>query len=219
MEDEFYPRSGSEGPGFEGSKYDSCAMTDQSIAGVVPAAGRSARFGGMKLLADVGGEPLVNRTLGSLIEAGVDPVVIVLSAGTPLDTVPLMGHANVRAVVNRDPSRGMFSSIQCGLALAKGDTIVVLPADMPFVRASTVSLVVQRSVETGRVVVPVVNGRRGHPIGIPGSLRDGLLMMPPDRSLKDALAALGEELRLIDVDDEGVVRDVDVPSDLSHPPM
>jgi molybdenum cofactor cytidylyltransferase len=69
------------------------------------------------------------------------------------------------------------------------------------------------------VVVPVVNGRRGHPVGIPGSLREGLLMMPPDRSLKDALAALGEELQLIEVDDEGVVRDVDVPTDLSRPPM
>ena len=40
-------------------------------------------------------------------------------------------------------------------------------------------------------------------------------MMPPDRSLKDALAALGEELLLVDVNDEGVVRDVDVKSDLN----
>lgn len=191
-------------------------MPDWSIAGVVPAAGRSSRFGSVKLLADVGGEPLVNRTLGSLVDVGVDPIVIVLSTATPLDAVPLVGHANVRSVVNREPSRGMFSSIQCGIALAKGDTIVVLPADMPFVQPSTVSIVARYSFDTGRVVVPVFNGRRGHPIGIPGSLRDGLLMMPPDRSLKDALAALGEELLLVDVEDEGVVRDVDVPDDLNH---
>lgn len=189
-------------------------MKDQLVAAVVPAAGRSSRFGGMKLLANVGGEPLVNRTLGSLIETGLDPVVVVLSTETILDTVPLMSHANVRTVVNRDPSRGMFSSIQCGLAIAKAEAIVVLPADMPFVHPATVSLVVRTCLETGRVVVPVFNGRRGHPIGIPGGLRDGLLMMPPDRSLKDALAALGEELLLVAVDDEGVVRDVDVRSDL-----
>ena len=192
------------------------AMGDQRIAGVVPAAGRSSRFGGMKLLADVDGQPLVNRTLGSLLEAGVDPVVVVLSATALLDPAPLLSHANVRSVTNRDPSRGMFSSIQCGLALAKGDTIVVLPADMPFVQAPTVSLVALKSFETGRVVVPVFDKRRGHPVGIPGSLRDGLLMMPPDRSLKDALAALGEELLLVDVADRGVVRDVDVPDDLNH---
>jgi molybdenum cofactor cytidylyltransferase len=188
---------------------------DQSVAAVVPAAGRSSRFGGMKLLADIAGEPLLNRTLSSLLESGVDPVVVVISQSAPLDAVPLIGHANVRTVVNRDPARGMFSSIQCGLAVAKADAIIVLPADMPFVQTTTVSLIVRTSLETGRVVVPAFNNRRGHPIGIPGGLRDGLLMMPPDRSLKDALAALGEELLLVDVSDEGVVRDVDRPEDLT----
>jgi molybdenum cofactor cytidylyltransferase len=191
-------------------------MGHDSIAAVVPAAGQSSRFGGMKLLADVDGQPLLNRTLSSLIEAGVDLVVVVISQAAPLDTVPLMGHANVRTVVNRDPSRGMFSSIQCGIAVAKADVIVVLPADMPFVTTTTVSFVVRTCLETGRVVVPVFNGRRGHPIGILGNLRDGLLMMPPDRSLKDALGALGEELVTIEVEDEGVLRDVDVQSDLNN---
>jgi molybdenum cofactor cytidylyltransferase len=190
-------------------------MAGQSIAAVVPAAGRSSRFGSMKLLADVGGEPLINRTLGSLVDSGVAPIVVAVSATGVLDAVPLIGHATVRTVVNRDPSRGMFSSIQCGLSVAKADVIVVLPADMPFVRPATVALVVRTCLETGRVVVPVFDGSRGHPIGIPGGLRDGLLMMPPDRSLKDALAALGEELRFVDVDDRGVIRDVDVPGDLN----
>ena len=185
-----------------------------SVAAVVPAAGRSSRFGSMKLLADVDGQPLANRTLSSLLDAGVDPVVVVLSAATSLDDVPLMRHANVRAVVNRDPSRGMFSSIQCGLAIAKGEAILVLPADMPFVKTATVLRVLKACGETGRVVVPVFGERRGHPIGLPGGLRDGLLMMPPDRSLKDAISALGEEPMLIEVKDEGVVRDVDVTSDL-----
>lgn len=194
-------------------RYDAIVL-DLSIAAVVPAAGRSSRFGGVKLLADVGGEPLLNRTLSSLIDTGIDPVVVVLSAAMPLEGVPLMSHANVRTAINRDPSRGMFSSIQCGLAVARGEVLVVLPADMPFVRPATVSRVVRTSVETGRVVVPALQERRGHPIGIPGGLRDGLLMMPPDRSLKDALAALGEEPLVIDVDDDGVVRDVDVRSDL-----
>jgi molybdenum cofactor cytidylyltransferase len=190
-------------------------MMEGSISGVVPAAGQSSRFGGMKLLADVGGEPLINRTLSSLIGAGVDPIVVVLSAARSLDTVPLIGHANVRTVVNRDPSRGMFSSIQCGLSVATAGAIVVLPADMPFVSALTVSRIARTCLDAECVVVPVFNGRRGHPVGIPGGLRDGLLMMPPDRSLKDALAALGEELLLVDVNDEGVVRDVDVKSDLT----
>ena len=168
----------------------------------------------MKLLADVGGQPLLNRTLASLLDAGASPVVVVLAPNASLDGVPLLGHASVRTATNRDPSRGMFSSIQCGLSVVTAGTIVVLPADMPFVRPATVSLLVRTSIETGAVVAPAFNGRHGHPVAIPGSLRDGLLMMPPDRSLKDAFLTLGEEPLLVDVDDEGVVRDVDVPADL-----
>jgi molybdenum cofactor cytidylyltransferase len=187
----------------------------QQIAAVVPAAGRSARFGSMKLLADISGEPLLNRTLSAVIEIGADPVVVVTAEANRLDGVSLLTHANVRSIVNRDPSRGMFSSIQCGIAATQADVIVVLPADMPFVQPATITTIVQRSVDEGRVAVPVFEGRRGHPIAIPGTLREGLLMMPPDKSLKDALLALGEEPLLVDVQDPGVVRDVDVPADLA----
>jgi molybdenum cofactor cytidylyltransferase len=184
---------------------------------IVPAAGKGERFGGAKLIAriNINGETLIDRTLRSLFGGGIERIVVVTAPEANLEGSALLSDSRVTVVVNEDPSRGMFSSIQCGIAAAKADVIVVLPADMPFVTPGTVSLVVRTCLETGRVVVPVFNDRRGHPVGIPGGLRDGLLMMPPDRSLKDALAALGEELLLIEVEDEGVVRDVDVKSDLN----
>ena len=100
---------------------------------VVPAAGRSERFGSMKLLADVGGEPLLNRTLRSLLGAGYAPVIVVVSPSAALEAVTMLRDSRVRVVVNPDPSRGMFSSIQTGLIEADGDVIAILPADMPVV--------------------------------------------------------------------------------------
>ena len=64
-------------------------------------------------------------------------------------------------------------------------------------------------------MVPVFKDAAVIPSAFPAAFATDLLMMPPDRSLKDALAALGEELLLVDVNDEGVVRDVDVKSDLN----
>src|SRR5919112_3961665 len=87
---------------------------------VVPAAGASTRFGTMKLLADVGGVPLLERTLASLLDAGVARVVVVTRAGATFDAVPAITDARIVIVVNPDPARGMFSSIQAGLAAAGG---------------------------------------------------------------------------------------------------
>jgi molybdenum cofactor cytidylyltransferase len=123
----------------------------------------------------------------------------------------------VAAIVNPDPARGMFSSIQGGLASAGGDVVLVLPADMPFVAPETVAAVIARAVATGSVVVPVHETRRGHPIAIPRPLCDALLALEPTTTLKDALAASGQSMVQLDVADAGVLRDVDVPGDLMHP--
>ena len=109
----------------------------------------------------------------------------------------------------------LFSSIQAGLAAAGGDVVLVLPADMPFVGAGTVSSVAAHAAVTDAVVVPVHDGRRGHPIAIPRALCDRLVDVAPTTTLKEALAASGAAIVAIDGPDAGVLRDVDVPDDLA----
>ena len=181
---------------------------------ILPAAGRSERFGAMKLLADLDGEPLLNRTLRSVLEASVERVVVVVAPGALFPGVALLGDHRVRLVTNPDPTRGMFSSIQAGLAAAAGDPVVVLPADMPFVQPGTVAALVDAGARAGRAVVPVHDGRRGHPLVLPGRLRDGLLSAPAG-TLKDALAALEGASLEVQVGDPGVLRDVDRREDLA----
>jgi molybdenum cofactor cytidylyltransferase len=171
----------------------------------------------MKLLADVGGAPMLERTLASLLGAGVARVVVVTREGGTFAPVPAMADPRVAAVVNPDPARGMFSSIQVGLAAAGGDVVIVLPADMPFVAGGTVAAIVARALATGSVVIPVHDGRRGHPIAIPRALCDELLSRAPTTTLKDALAASGATPFPLDVPDAGILRDVDVPGDLAAP--
>lgn len=185
-----------------------------AVAAVVPAAGRSERFGRMKLLVDVDGEPLLARTLRALLDAGVAPVVVVTSPESQFGSVALLDHPSVRVVVNPDPGRGMFSSIQAGLAAVGARAVLVLPADMPFVHQSTVARVAAALVASDRVVVAAHEGRRGHPVGLPAHLIGALLTMDPTTSLKAALLALGEDMRPVEVEDEGAVRDVDRPADL-----
>lgn len=186
---------------------------------IVPAAGSAERFGGAKLLADVGGRPLIERTVASLRDGGIGEVTLVVGP----DDERLRRLAGVRVVVNEDPSRGMFSSIQAGVAALEpgaprggpdGDALAVLPGDMPFVSPATVRLLLARYGERPAIVSPRFGGKRGHPVILPPSLRDEILRAEPGANLHQVLRA-HPDLRVdVDVDDRGVLRDVDTVSDL-----
>jgi molybdenum cofactor cytidylyltransferase len=183
---------------------------------IVPAAGKGERFGGAKLVALVQGEVLIDRTLRSLIDAGVDRIVVVMAPGAALDGSRTLADSRVRRVVNEDPSRGMFSSIQTGLLFHEGDPILVLPADMPFVSSATVAGVMAACIRERRIVIPVYKERRGHPVAFPRDLRRAILDAPSDSTLKDALAATAVARFELQVDDAGVLRDVDQLKDLGE---
>jgi molybdenum cofactor cytidylyltransferase len=185
------------------------------VTGLIPAAGASRRFGSSKLLADLAGEPLLQHTLRAVLESGVSRVVLVVAPAHGLGAVPLIGDERVALAVNPEPDRGMFSSIQTGLRhVTPGQAVLVLPADMPFVRRETVAAVVETHRRGGGAVVAAVGGRRGHPLLIPGDVWPRLLEQDAWTTLKAALSELRVPVQEIPVDDPGVVRDVDVRGDL-----
>lgn len=186
---------------------------------IVPAAGKAERFGSAKLFADIDGELLVSRTIRALVEGGVGRVVLVVAPKSPLidlrEPRAVFAAPAVELVINPDPDRGMFSSIQAGAVAVDDDPILVLPADMPFVRPATVAAVVEASRGGDGIVLPTFRGSHGHPIGLPGRLRSALLDADPYSTLKQVLTSSGLEHRELVVDDAGVLKDVDFPRDLA----
>jgi molybdenum cofactor cytidylyltransferase len=182
---------------------------------IVPAAGRADRFGGGKLLADVGGVPLLDRTLRCLLDGGADQVVVVLPPAGRFDTVRLLADPHVLVAVNPDPSRGMFSSIQVGIGAGDGDPVLILPRDMPFVSSGTVVAVLAAYARAGGLVIPRYAGQHGHPIALPGRLRSEILAAAATDNLSRLLKTVGVDRCDLDVEDAGVVRDVDVVGDLA----
>lgn len=183
---------------------------------VVPAAGSGERFGGGKLLADVDGEPLLERTLRSLLDGGVPSLVVVLGdEGSELHReVRALADLRVGVAINPDPSRGMFSSIQTGLAGVVGDPVLVLPADMPYVRPATVAELLREYERAPAIISPRFGGKRGHPVLLPGRLREEILAAHVDVTLHEVIRAHAAERRDVEVADRGILHDVDLPSDL-----
>jgi molybdenum cofactor cytidylyltransferase len=187
---------------------------------VVTAAGSAERFGGKKLLALIDGEPLLDHTIGALLEGGVAEVIVVVGRDSRAELerdVNAMLDPRVRPVENPDPSRGMFSSIQEGAAQAQGDAILVMPGDMPFVSADTVRAVIAAYARKPAIVSPRYRGKRGHPVALPISLRDEIRAADSRATLHDVIHAHMDMRVDVDVDDRGIVRDVDRVEDLARP--
>jgi molybdenum cofactor cytidylyltransferase len=185
---------------------------------IVTAAGSAERFGGKKLLTPIDGEPLLDHTIRALLEGGVAEVIVVVGRDARAELerdVNTMLDPRVRPVENPDPSRGMFSSIQEGVAQAQGDAILVMPGDMPFVSADTVRAVIAAYENKPSIVSPRYRGKRGHPVALPSSLRDEIRAADPRATLHDVIRAHTDMRVDIEVSDPGINRDIDRPEDLA----
>lgn len=120
-------------------------MRHGRVAGIVLAAGSSSRFGANKLVAEVGGEPIVRRAARHALDAGLAPVIVVLGfeAGRVGDALQGLG---VTPVVNPSPADGVHSSMQAGVAQVPDDcaAAVVILADMPLVTSVMLAGLVAR---------------------------------------------------------------------------
>ena len=197
-------------------------MTERSVPlrsiAIVTAAGSAERFGGRKLLTKIDGDPLLDHTIRALLDGGVSEVIVVVGTDARAELerdVNAMSDARVRPVENPDPSRGMFSSIQEGARTASGDVLLVLPGDMPFVKAGTVRLVIEEWANRRGIVSPRYHGKRGHPVALPLNLRDEILATSPTSNLHEVIKKHQDLRTDLEVDDPGVNRDVDRPEDLS----
>jgi molybdenum cofactor cytidylyltransferase len=132
------------------------------IAGILLAAGLSTRFGRQKLLQPFRGELLVRKTARCFLDAGLQPVVAVVSND------PAFGDAlaglPVTIVENPHPEDGISSSIAIGLRALPETTSAALigVADQPYLTVGAVEELMQAFVP-GRIVVPRFGDHRGNP--------------------------------------------------------
>jgi molybdenum cofactor cytidylyltransferase len=113
---------------------------------------------------------------------------------------------------------GMGASLACAVrATPNASAWVVALADMPGIRADTLQRVMH-SVESdaSAIAAPVYRGQRGHPVGFGWAHAPALMALRGDRGARDILAAHTGQLLLLEVDDPGVVADVDTPADLAR---
>jgi molybdenum cofactor cytidylyltransferase len=172
-------------------------------------------MGRPKALLPVSGRPAVEVVCATLRDGGASDVVVVVGrhaaeirAGAEL--------SHVRVVDNPRWDSGRTSSVQAGLAALAPDADETLLAlvDMPLVRAATVRDLLATPRGDAEVLVPVHEGRHGHPILLRRALFARILALGPDEPLHTVVRSA----RRLDVpvEDPGVLVDFDEPSDLAR---
>jgi molybdenum cofactor cytidylyltransferase len=182
---------------------------------IVLAAGASSRMGRPKALLTLGaGETFVSRIAATLAAAGLDPVIVVVRA--ELEPAIARAAPGARLVVNDAPERGQLSSLLRGLdALPQpAASALVTLVDLPLVRVTTVQAVVDGWRRTQAPLVrPVHRGRHGHPVVFGAALIAGLRSADLALGAKPVVHAFAAAGLDVPVDDPGVLRDIDTPSD------
>jgi molybdenum cofactor cytidylyltransferase len=171
-----------------------------AVAAVVLAAGASRRFGGDKLLAPIGGVPLVRLSVRTLLASSVDDIVVVVARGDASIREAIAGLA-VRCVEATAGTGVMSDSLRAGIAAvtASAAAIVAL-ADQPTVPAEVVDRLIDEWRSTrSAIVAPRYAGERGNPVLFDGSLFAELLVVEGDRGAREVIAREPGRVRLIDL--------------------
>jgi molybdenum cofactor cytidylyltransferase len=189
-------------------------MMRAPVVGILLAAGSATRFGGAKLLAPLQDRtPVGVRALANLVGA-VDTVVAIVR---PDDSVlaKLLGGQGARVSACPCADEGMGTSLAWGVRASPlaGAWIIAL-ADMPWIAPQTVARVADALRAGAAIAVPRSDGARGHPVGIAASFFGELVALSGDEGAKHLLRTHAASLRWIDVDDRGILRDIDTPGDL-----
>jgi len=189
------------------------------VAAVILAAGRSTRMGAVnKMLAEIGGKPLVRIAAEQAIASQARPVIVV--TGHERDRVEgALQGLPVKLVHNPDYAEGLGTSLKTGIAAVPqdADAAIVCLGDMPQVDAGLINrLIAAFDPERGAlVVVPSIDGRRGNPVVWSRRFFHDLMAIHGDIGARHLIGNYAEAVVEVAVAGDAALVDVDTPESFS----
>jgi molybdenum cofactor cytidylyltransferase len=178
------------------------------VAGLILAAGESRRMGSPKPLLTYRGEFFLDRLTGLFAEV-CDPVIVVL--GSRAGEIRAQVRRPAAFVENPDFLNGQTSSMQCGLSAVPSSAAGVLftLVDHPVVERATLDALLAPPLPLLRV--PRYGPKRGHPVWFSRELIPEFLALHAGGAARDVVHRHVAETEYLDVDDPGILADIDDP--------
>jgi len=195
-----------------------------SLCGVILAAGDSTRMGSDKALLPWPPAPPGQPSAGTFLSAAIESlspsteIVIVVTGNNTSVIAPFVYAAGASLVVNPEPSRGQFSSLQIGLqeVLNRGrDAAMVTLVDRPPVRPETILRLTQAfcaAVSRRKwAAVPQFEGKHGHPIVLAREMIEAFLRASPTGTAREVEHQNDEHIEYVTVVDSAVITNINTP--------
>jgi molybdenum cofactor cytidylyltransferase len=170
--------------------------------------------GVQKLVLPFAGSTVIGHIVDQLISSAVGRIIVVVGLNPAVAAA--LGPRRVTVVRNDDPEADMLSSARCGVRALPGDCdgVLLVLGDQPSITPSLVRQMADAyAARGGGIVVPVYEGRRGHPLLFPAPYARELLTGYDGQGVRGLLRSHADDVFELHVSDRGVVADMDLPED------
>ncbi len=188
------------------------------IGAIVLAAGASTRMKKQKMLLPYGGETIIERVIKNIKSVKEFNIHVVLGSHYE-EITKKISNLQVDICINENYQEGMLSSVICGLSAVSEDVkaVLIFLGDQPQIPPEVNRKVIAawRKSEKG-IVIPIFEGRRGHPTLIETRYRDEIKNLDNNQGLRQLMRIFQEDVFEVECGRNEILRDIDTPEDYQN---
>lgn len=184
---------------------------NMKIWGIILAAGEGKRAGGGKLSRAIQGKPMLQCVVETAVHSGLDNILLVTGYERNLGE-KIANQFSIKSYFNSDYPLGMSTSLKLGLSKVPFgiSAVVVLLGDMPYIQRETLEAIIDLYKATGgKIIIPVYNGRKGHPVLISCIYKDEIYNISGDMGAREIIKKHVDKVVYLETGDPGILQDID----------
>lgn len=185
---------------------------------IILAAGSSTRMGSQKMLLPFGRSTILETVIQNCLQSSVESVMVVLGANQD-EIHKIIKPLPVEVCINKDHLSGMLSSVICGFNALPDDTgtALVFLGDQPGISPKVTDQVIEAYNQSLHgIVIPITSHRRGHPLLVDFKYKREIGRLDLEKGLRALMHHFPEDVLEVEVDDAGILMDIDTPEDYSN---
>ena len=185
------------------------------VSAILLAAGESRRMGKPKQLMPFGKSTILEQAIDNLLSSKINEVIVVLGHRAE-DMIKAIATRPVKIAINPVYHQGMSTSIVTGLSLIddKTQAVMLVLADQPLVDSKTINRLIEEFCKHNKgIIVPVYQGRKGHPVIFSTKYKKELLGLTGDIGGKQIINQHPDDILEVAVDSESINIDIDTMND------
>lgn len=187
----------------------------KKLSCIILAAGKSTRMGSQKLLLAYQETTIIRSIVEKALKSNASETLVVTGSHKNEIRNDLEGLA-IQLVENKRFEEGMLSSVQAGVSAINPDNdgVLILLGDQPMVSTLLINRLIAAFQKTEKgLIIPIFNGRRGHPVLISSKYKSSINNLNPELGLRELFTNNSNDILEVEVNTDDILKDIDTPED------